>query len=51
MSYSQFTLESAIKAFALTLCDRLNLFADIPEVAGSSYLQETLAYNVPLAIL
>lgn len=50
MPYSQFTLDSVRKAFNLTLRDRLNLFDDIAEVEPSHYLQETLEYNIPLAL-
>lgn len=50
MSYSQFTLEGVKKSFNLTLCDRRDLFADIPEVQPSDYLKETLDYNIPLAL-
>lgn len=42
MPYSQFTLEGVKKAFNLTLCDRFDLFADIPDLEPSSFLKETL---------
>lgn len=50
MAYSDFTLTSVKKKFNLTISDRENLFAEIPELKPSDYLQETLAYSVPYAL-
>jgi len=50
MSYSDFNLGSVEKAFGLTISDRVNLFADLPELASSAWLQETLDYNLPIAL-
>ena len=50
MSYSEFTLERVVKTFNLTLSEQVNLFVDIPEVECSSFLLQTLEYNVPLAL-
>jgi hypothetical protein len=50
MSYSDFNLGSVEKAFGLTISDRVNLFGDLPELASSAWLQETLDYNLPIAL-
>ncbi len=50
MAYSDFTLAAIRNQLALTIIEKVGLFADIPEVAASSYLRETLAYNLPLAL-
>ncbi|MEA5500745.1 hypothetical protein [Limnoraphis robusta] len=50
MSYSEFTLERVVKTFNLTLSEQVNLFVEIPEVECSSFLLQTLEYNVPLAL-
>ncbi|MEC4894581.1 MAG: hypothetical protein SAL07_21490 [Oscillatoria sp. PMC 1051.18] len=50
MAYSDFTLNSVIKTFSLTLTERVGLFAGIPELKGSSLLKELLDYNLPLAL-
>lgn len=50
MSYSDFSLGSVEKAFDLTISDRVNLFGDLPELASSAWLQETLDYNLPIAL-
>lgn len=49
MSYSNFSLNEAIKQFALTVKDKQDLFADITEIQPSEYLDITLKYNLPLA--
>ncbi len=49
MAYSNFSLTDAIKQFGLTLKDKNDLFADIPEVAYSEYLNFTLNYNLRIA--
>lgn len=50
MSYSDFTLNRVTKVFDLTLSDKVELFADAPEVDCSDTLTETLRENVPLAL-
>ncbi|HAA31723.1 MAG TPA: hypothetical protein DCE56_33530 [Cyanobacteria bacterium UBA8553] len=50
MSYSDFTLDRVKKAFNLTLSDKVDLFADAPELDCSDILTETLRENVPLAL-
>ncbi|PSB39692.1 hypothetical protein C7B69_01865 [filamentous cyanobacterium Phorm 46] len=36
--------------FHITLTRTVNLFADIPEIEPSTFLQETLQFNLPLAL-
>ncbi|MBD2136785.1 hypothetical protein H6F32_04070 [Anabaena sp. FACHB-1237] len=50
MSYSEFSLAKIKKIFNLTTSEKPDLFANIPEINCSGYLQETLHYNVPLAL-
>jgi hypothetical protein len=50
MSYSEFSLDRAVKTFNLTTSERINLFADIVETECSSFLTQTLQYNVSLAL-
>lgn len=50
MSYSEFSLAKIKKIFNLTTSEKPDLFANIPEINCSDYLQETLHYNVPLAL-
>jgi hypothetical protein len=50
MAYSEFSLVAVEKSFDLTISDRINLFSDTPELESSLWLQETLDYNVPIAL-
>lgn len=50
MSYSQFTLETVEQAFGLTIIEKLDMFAAIPEVSISNFLKQCLEYNTPLAL-
>ena len=50
MSYSDFTLQTAVKELQLVLNERTSLFAQIPESVLSDYLAMTLKENVPLAL-
>jgi hypothetical protein len=50
MSYSEFTLATALRAFALTLDETTDLFHATPEVAVPPRLQDLLDENVPLAL-
>jgi len=50
MAYSEFSLDKAVKTFNLTTSERINLFATIAEAECSSFLTQTLQYNVPLAL-
>jgi hypothetical protein len=49
MSYSDFTLKSACRAFELALDDSVELHGETPEVEPSRLLSEQLGENVPLA--
>ena len=49
MAYSNFSLGDLIKQFGLTLKDKNDLFAHIPEVEYSEYLNFTLNYNLRIA--
>lgn len=50
MAYSDFTLAKAVKTFGLTTSEKVDIFAGVPELPSSSYLEETLQYNIPLAL-
>jgi hypothetical protein len=50
MLYSQFRLEQIKSEFGVTLLEQFGLFAEIPEATYSSFLSETLEYNIPLAL-
>ena len=49
MAYSDFSLSQVKKAFALTE-ESCQLFPELPPVQPSSWLQETLAYSLKLAL-
>ncbi|MDF0554844.1 hypothetical protein [Kamptonema sp. UHCC 0994] len=49
MAYSNFTLSDFIKQFGLIFKDKNDLFANIPAVGYSEYLDFTLKYSLPLA--
>ena len=50
MPYSQFTFEEVLTKFDLTLIESLGQFNNLPEVAPSQLLEETLEDNIPLAV-
>ncbi|MGB3264973.1 MAG: hypothetical protein WBA89_13590 [Microcoleus sp.] len=50
MPYSQFSIEQIKAAFGIAFSSKMGLFADIPEIEPSSFLQETLQFNLPLAL-
>ena len=50
MPYSKFTLEEVLTNFNLTLVENLGKFNNLPEVAPSKLLEETLEDNIPLAV-
>jgi hypothetical protein len=50
MAYSDFSLEKVKKTFGLTIADRIDMFAEVPEVECSKLLAETLQENVNLAL-
>lgn len=50
MPYSKFTLEEVLTKFNLTLVENLGKFNNLPDVAPSKLLEETLEDNIPLAV-
>lgn len=50
MSYSEFSLDKAVKTFKLKTSERVNLFAETAEIECSNILTQTLQSNVPLAL-
>ncbi|BAY88546.1 MULTISPECIES: hypothetical protein [unclassified Tolypothrix] len=50
MSYSDFTLDKVRKAFNLTIADKINIFASVPEIICPPLLAEILQENIPLAL-
>lgn len=50
MPYSKFTFEEVLTKFNLTLVENLGQFNNLPEVAPSKLLEETLEDNIPLAV-
>jgi hypothetical protein len=50
MPYSQFSIETIATDFGITISERVDLFANIPEVEYSTFLAETLEFNIPLAL-
>lgn len=50
MPYSQFSVEQIKTNFGITLTRTVGLFAGIPETEPSHFLQETLQFNLPLAL-
>ncbi len=50
MAYADFTLSGLTKQFALTIDERTDLFADVPEIALRESFQAQLAQTVPLAL-
>ena len=50
MPYSQFSVEQIKTNFGISLTRTVNLFAYIPEIEPSNFLQETLQFNLPLAL-
>ena len=49
MSYSDFSLDRALKAFGLRIEEREDMFRDIPERPIGPHLEEILSESVPLA--
>jgi hypothetical protein len=49
MSYSDFNLQRVKQKFNLTTFEKVDIFANIPEVDCSLLLNEILTYNVPIA--
>lgn len=50
MSYRDFTLETVKKNLHLNISSREDIFSEVAPLPVSEYLQETLAYNVPVAL-
>ena len=50
MTYHDFNLKTVTKNFGLTIGDRIDLFATVPELEPSSLLVEVLKENVPIAL-
>jgi len=50
MSYSDFTLGIVQKKLGLEIREQVNLFGATPQRSASVWLQETLDYNLPLAL-
>lgn len=50
MPYSQFSVEQIKTNFGITFTRTVGLFADLPEIEPSNFLQETLQFNLPLAL-
>jgi hypothetical protein len=50
MSYSQFSLSEVQELFNLSITEGVGIFADLPSTPISDYLQETLNYNISLAL-
>jgi hypothetical protein len=50
MAYESFTLEDVKHDLGLTLRETVGVFADLPPVAPSAWLQETLRDGAPLAL-
>lgn len=50
MAYSDFTLNTVLKTFDLTLDDKVDMFSAVPELEYSDFLVQTLRENVPLAL-
>lgn len=50
MPYSQFSVEQIKTNFGITFTRKVGLFAEIPEIEPSNFLQETLQFNLPLAL-
>ena len=48
--YSKFTLAQVKQQFELTTNEKVDLFIDTPIIEPSSFLKETLSYNLPLAL-
>jgi hypothetical protein len=50
MPYSQFSLSEVQELFNLSITEGVGLFAGLPSAPISDYLQETLNYNISLAL-
>ncbi|MFB8787515.1 MAG: hypothetical protein U7123_01360 [Potamolinea sp.] len=50
MADSDFTLNTVLKTFDLTLNDKVDMFSAVPELEYSDFLAQTLRENIPLAL-
>jgi hypothetical protein len=50
MPYNTFTLEQVITEFDLEYREEQHIFAEVENVQPSAWLQETLEFNIPLAV-
>ncbi|MEH2273406.1 MAG: hypothetical protein V7K40_00890 [Nostoc sp.] len=50
MAYSEFNLAKAKQEFSLTILEKRDIFAAVPELAASNLLAETLNYNLDIAL-
>ncbi len=50
MAYNEFTLPGLKRLFGLRIVGRKDLFAHAPDAHLSTWLNETLAYKLPLAL-
>lgn len=50
MPYSQFDIQSVRASFDITIREQVGIFENIPEVAYSHLLKETLQFNTPIAL-
>ena len=50
MTYRDFTLKTVTKKFDLTISDRTDMFANVPELEPSTLLVQVLKENVPIAL-
>lgn len=50
MSYSQFDIETVQVNFAITILEKVGIFAETTEIPYSDFLAETLRFNTPIAL-
>ena len=50
MAYNDFTLEKVKKTFSLNIVEKLDIFANVPELSASENLTNLLDYSIPVAL-
>lgn len=50
MSYSQFSIDVIKTSFGVTISEKVGIFAELPEIEPSKLLQETLQFNILIAL-
>ncbi|MGB6168534.1 MAG: hypothetical protein WBF52_13180 [Geitlerinemataceae cyanobacterium] len=50
MLYSQFSIDVIKTSFGVTISEKVGIFAELPEIEPSKLLQETLQFNIPIAL-